>query len=105
MPLWSQLSLIDEFHDWAEHALSASSQLPDKNHRGKMQLYATLGGLQMYAISSVRPANNAWECALTLATSWAKWTINFACSALFGPKRSITASFGMLSHWLNGFTL
>jgi predicted ATPase/DNA-binding winged helix-turn-helix (wHTH) protein len=68
VPLWSQLSLVDEFRDWVEHALSASAQLPDMNRRGQMQLHAALGGLQMYAISSVRHANNAWESTLALAT-------------------------------------
>jgi predicted ATPase len=33
-----------------------------------MQLHAALGGLRMYAISSVKRANDAWETALTLAT-------------------------------------
>jgi predicted ATPase len=68
VPLWSQLSLVDESLDWVERALSASAGLQGENRRRKMQLYAALGGLQMYAVSSVKQSNNAWEAVLTLAT-------------------------------------
>jgi predicted ATPase/DNA-binding winged helix-turn-helix (wHTH) protein len=68
VPLWSQLSLVDESLEWVERALTASANLPDRNRRNEMQLYAALGGLQMYAISSVKLSNNAWDIALNLAT-------------------------------------
>lgn len=68
VPLWSQLSLVDESLGWVERALSASTQLPKRDLRREMQLHAALGGLQMYAISSVKQSNSAWETALALAT-------------------------------------
>jgi predicted ATPase/DNA-binding winged helix-turn-helix (wHTH) protein len=67
VPLWSQLSMIDESFDWVEKALGASAALPEQQRRRQMQLNAALGGLQMYAISSIKQANNAWKTALGLA--------------------------------------
>ena len=66
VPLWSQLSLVDESLDWVERALLHSGSL-HKNRRDEMQLYAALAGLQMYAISSVKQSGNAWETVLTIA--------------------------------------
>jgi predicted ATPase/DNA-binding winged helix-turn-helix (wHTH) protein len=68
VPLWSQLSLVDEFLGCIERALLASNRLPNGDRRNEMQLHAELGGLQMYAVSSVKQSNSAWETALTLAT-------------------------------------
>jgi predicted ATPase len=68
VPLWSQLSLVDESLAWVERSLSASAQLENRDLRREMQLHAALGGLQMYAISSVKQSNNAWETSLALAT-------------------------------------
>ena len=68
MPLWSQLSLADESLEWVERALQASSSLPERNRRREMQLHAALGGLQMYAISSVQQSTDAWDAALGIAT-------------------------------------
>jgi predicted ATPase/DNA-binding winged helix-turn-helix (wHTH) protein len=67
VPLWSQLSLADESREWVERALSVSPALSSQDRRSEMQLHAALGGLQMYAISSVRQSNNAWETALEIA--------------------------------------
>jgi predicted ATPase len=68
IPLWSQLSLVDESLDWVQRALSRSAALPHKSLRDEMQLYAAVGGLQMYAISMAKQARSAWEIALTIAT-------------------------------------
>lgn len=68
VPLWSQLSLVDESLGWVERAITASAQLTHEDRRRQMQLHAALGGLQMYAISSVKQSNNAWGTALALAT-------------------------------------
>jgi predicted ATPase len=67
VPIWSQLSVLDESLDWVERALTASAALPHQDRRRQMQLYCALGGLQMYAIASVRKATDAWGAALQLA--------------------------------------
>lgn len=68
VPLWSQLSLVDESLEWVERALSASVGLPDENRRREMELHAALGGLEMYATSRVKQSNSAWETALAIAS-------------------------------------
>ncbi|MBR0695641.1 winged helix-turn-helix domain-containing protein [Bradyrhizobium lablabi] len=67
-PLWAQLSLADEFLEWVNISLSEVDAFSDDDPRRKMTLYAALGGLQMYAISSVKQSNDAWARALALAT-------------------------------------
>ena len=67
VPLWSQLSLVDESLNWVKRALSACARMPERDLRREMQLHAAHGGLQMYAISSVKQSYNAWEIALKLA--------------------------------------
>jgi len=68
VPLWSQLSQTDESLDWVERALAASARLPQQDRYHEMQLHAALAGLQMYAISSAKQSNNAWEMTLKIAT-------------------------------------
>jgi predicted ATPase/DNA-binding winged helix-turn-helix (wHTH) protein len=67
MPLWSQLSLFDEPLEWVGRSLEAATRGVAPDRRRQMQLHAALGGLQMYAISSVKQANNSWERALEIA--------------------------------------
>lgn len=67
VPLWSQLSLVDESLDWVRRALSAANGLPEPDRRWQMQLHAALGGLQMYAISTVKQSSDDWETALAIA--------------------------------------
>ncbi|MFD1951532.1 ATP-binding protein [Sphingomonas arantia] len=66
-PLWSQLSLVDESLEWVQRAIAASDNFAGGDQRQVMHLYAALGGLQMYAISSVKQANSAWDLAFGLA--------------------------------------
>jgi predicted ATPase/DNA-binding winged helix-turn-helix (wHTH) protein len=67
VPLWSQLSMIDESLGWVGKALDASAGFSTRQRRREMQLNAALGGLQMYAVSSMKQANNAWATALDIA--------------------------------------
>lgn len=68
VPLWAQLSLVDEFLLWIGQAISRAEAAGEQTKVMNMQLYAALGGLQMYAISTAGQAKNALEKALELAT-------------------------------------
>ncbi|MGO7733196.1 hypothetical protein ELG72_37070 [Rhizobium leguminosarum] len=67
VPMWSQLSMIDESLIWVNEALKASSALPDQHRRREMQLNAALGGLQMYSVASMKQATSAWADAFDIA--------------------------------------
>jgi len=83
VPLWFQLSLVDECLGWVERALAALDMAPGPDERRRMQLYAALGwavkrqaigtpdrhgiGLQMYATARLESSTAAWRTALRLA--------------------------------------
>ncbi len=67
VPLWAELSIVDECLGWVERALAASSVLPVQSQRWQMQLHAALGGLQMYATNRMQQASGAWSEALRIA--------------------------------------
>jgi predicted ATPase len=67
VPLWFQLSLVDECLGWVERALTALDMAPRPNERRRMQLYAALGWLQMYATARLESSTAAWRTALRLA--------------------------------------
>jgi predicted ATPase/DNA-binding winged helix-turn-helix (wHTH) protein len=67
VPLWFQLSLVDECLGWVERALAALDMAPEQNERRRMQLYAALGWLQMYATAKLENSTAAWRTALRLA--------------------------------------
>ncbi|BDG70490.1 ATP-binding protein [Roseomonas fluvialis] len=84
VPLWFQLSLVDEGIAWAERALDALGPGQPVDDRRRMQLYAALGWTQMYAIGRVERSTAAWRAALELAEAlgdrdyqqralWALW--------------------------------
>jgi len=68
VPLWSQLSLVDEFLFWIGHALERAELIGDRSKAMYMQLHAALGGLQMYALSTAGEARTSLEKALHAAT-------------------------------------
>ena len=67
VPLWFQLSLVDECLGWVERALAVLDMAPGPDERRRMQLYAALGWLQMYATARLESSTAAWRTALRLA--------------------------------------
>ena len=69
VPLWFQLSLIDECRGRVEQALSRLEPGADRRTRCAMQLYAALGASLLYTTGSVRDTIAAWASALEIADS------------------------------------
>ena len=67
VPLWFQLSLVDECLRRVAQALAALDVMPDQDLRRRMQLYGALGWPQMRAISGLASGAAAWKEALRLA--------------------------------------
>jgi predicted ATPase/DNA-binding winged helix-turn-helix (wHTH) protein len=67
VPLWFQLSLVDECLSRVGQALAALDVLPDRDLRRRMQLHAALGWPQMRAIAGLASGAAAWREALRLA--------------------------------------
>ncbi|MGO8021171.1 ATP-binding protein [Rhizobium leguminosarum] len=67
LPLWSQLSLVDESIQWVDRATQAASNVSDHDKRALMELLAARGGLQMYALSTTEYARDVWARVLALA--------------------------------------
>jgi predicted ATPase/DNA-binding winged helix-turn-helix (wHTH) protein len=67
VPLWCQLSLVDEGLGRVERALAVFETGPDRDGRRGMRLRAALGWLQMYAAAGVERSAAAWRTALGLA--------------------------------------
>lgn len=69
LPLWWQLSAIDESLEWVERALDTVDGRAEADALLLMTLHSALGGLQMYATSRVRKARGEWEKTFEIATS------------------------------------
>jgi len=67
VPLWFQLSLVDECRKRVDHALSRLKSGPDSDTRREMQLYAALGASLLYTKGPVRETGAAWRRALAMA--------------------------------------
>jgi predicted ATPase len=67
VPLWFQLSLIDECRRRVEQALSRPKSGPSSDTRREMQLYAALGASLLYTKGPVRETGAAWTHALAIA--------------------------------------
>jgi predicted ATPase/DNA-binding winged helix-turn-helix (wHTH) protein len=67
VPLWFQLSLVDECLRRVAQAIAALDTMPDQDLRRRMQLYGALGWPQMRAISGLASGADAWKEALRLA--------------------------------------
>jgi predicted ATPase/DNA-binding winged helix-turn-helix (wHTH) protein len=66
VPLWFQLSLIDECRNRVERALTFLGE-PKQGSRQKMKLFAALGWSLMYTTGPARESGAAWATALELA--------------------------------------
>jgi tetratricopeptide (TPR) repeat protein len=69
VPLWFQLSLIDECRRRVELALSRLRSGSGSDTRREMQLYAALGASLLYTRGPVRETGAAWTRALAIADS------------------------------------
>jgi predicted ATPase/DNA-binding winged helix-turn-helix (wHTH) protein len=69
VPLWFQLSLVDECLGWVQRALAAlDGAAPEPaGQRRRMQLHAASGWLQMYAADRLESGAAAWQAALRFA--------------------------------------
>jgi predicted ATPase/DNA-binding winged helix-turn-helix (wHTH) protein len=67
VPLWFQLSLVDEGLGWVERALASLEAEPGRDERRRMRLHAALGWLEMYAAAKLDSSAAAWSTALGLA--------------------------------------
>jgi predicted ATPase/DNA-binding winged helix-turn-helix (wHTH) protein len=67
VPLWFQLSLVDEGLGHVERALAMSQALPRQDERRNMRLHAALGWLSMYSATRTEGSARAWKKALDLA--------------------------------------
>jgi predicted ATPase len=67
VPLWLQLSLVDECLRRVAQALAALDTMPEQDLRRRMQLYGALGWPQIRAISGLASGAAAWKEALRLA--------------------------------------
>jgi predicted ATPase len=68
VPLWFQLSLIDECRRRVEQALSRLEPAPYSGTRREMELYAALGASLLYTKGPVRETGAAWAIALEIAS-------------------------------------
>jgi predicted ATPase len=68
VPLWVQVSLLDECRRRVERALSAFEPRPGPNAgRREMQLYAALGASLLYTRGPIPETGAAWNSALEIA--------------------------------------
>lgn len=89
VPLWFQLSLMEECRGRVERALASIESSPAQ--RSKMRLYAALGASLMYTKGPVPETGAAWTRALELAETLGDVTVQL--SALWGLSfyRSISS--------------
>jgi predicted ATPase len=84
VPLWFQLSLVDECLGRVQQALASLDARPGEDLYRKMRLYGALGWPQMRAIAGVPSGVAAWKTALVIAENlgdvdyqlralWALW--------------------------------
>jgi predicted ATPase/DNA-binding winged helix-turn-helix (wHTH) protein len=67
VPLWFEMSLMEECRMRAERALAALEQAGAKDQRRRMHLYAAVAWSQMYTTGSLRDTAAAWATASEIA--------------------------------------
>jgi predicted ATPase/DNA-binding winged helix-turn-helix (wHTH) protein len=84
VPLWFEMSLMEECRTRAERALATLEESETKDNRRRMHLYAAVAWSQMYATGSTRDTSAAWTTAFEIAealddadyrlrTLWGMW--------------------------------
>jgi predicted ATPase/DNA-binding winged helix-turn-helix (wHTH) protein len=82
VPLWSQLSLVEECRDWVERAVAALECEADRDPRCEMRLRAALGASLRYTRGAVPEVGTAWTRALEIAESLVD--VEYQLRALWG---------------------
>jgi len=67
VPLWFEMSLMEECRTRAERALATLEDSTTKDDRRRMHLYAAVAWSQMYTTASARDTEVAWTTAFELA--------------------------------------
>jgi predicted ATPase len=67
VPLWYELSQVDECLEWVQRALAAIETQPSSYRRQRMELHAALGFPSMRAMSGPPSGPAAWSTVLTIA--------------------------------------
>ncbi|HWX26309.1 MAG TPA: winged helix-turn-helix domain-containing protein, partial [Steroidobacteraceae bacterium] len=67
VPLWFEMSLMQECRSRAEHALAVLDEGTGKDDKLRMQLYAAVAWAQMYTTGAVRDVRAAWIATLEIA--------------------------------------
>jgi predicted ATPase/DNA-binding winged helix-turn-helix (wHTH) protein len=67
IPLWFQLSLVDECLEHVLQALALIDQAPSQDDRQRMKLYAALGWPQMVQVAGTLGGASAWRQTLDIA--------------------------------------
>lgn len=82
VPLWFEMSLMEECRTRAERALSTLEEGATRNGRRRMQLYAAVAWSQMYTTVSGRDTGAAWMTASEIAE--ALDDVDYQLRALWG---------------------
>src|ERR1700737_4357135 len=69
VPLWAQLSLVQEFRARVERALASLAPEAGRSARQEMQLYAALGGALLLSKGPMPETEAVWAKALVIAES------------------------------------
>src|ERR1700731_3910002 len=69
VPLWVQLSLVQECRGRVERALASLAPEADRSARQEMKLYAALGASLLYSTGPVPEIESVWAKALEIAES------------------------------------
>jgi predicted ATPase/DNA-binding winged helix-turn-helix (wHTH) protein len=67
VPLWFELSRVDECLEWVQRALAVVEIQPSSYRRQQMELHAALGFPSMRAISGLPSGPEAWSTTLAIA--------------------------------------
>ena len=70
VPIWMQLSLMEECRRRVEQALAASATISEPDARQEMKLLAALGASRLYTRGGVPEVASAWTKALELAENF-----------------------------------
>ena len=82
VPLWFQLSLINECRERVELAIARRDAETSPDTRTEMKLHAALGWSLMYSTDQQRPTGAAWKTALRIAEDLDD--VDFQLRALWG---------------------
>ena len=89
VPLWVQLSLIDECHRRVVAALAYTEAMPEPDLKAQMKLFAAVGGSLLYVTGPTQETEVAWTKALAYAET------------VGDPEYQLRALWGLWVHHMN----